>query len=133
MDEIMIERWNKVVKPLDHIWHGGDVTWRYDGCFNNIMSRLNGKKRLVIGNHDKLLNPNLFKWFEKVELWRGFKEHNFTLVHMPIPLPGLRDGDFCVHGHTHANQLEDKHYINICVEIHNYTPIHLDEIRMLTK
>src|SRR5437667_10657804 len=70
MHETIIQNWNSVVRVQDHIWHLGDVTFQYNHLFSEIMSRLNGHKRLCIGNHDKLQNPNLMKWFEKVTLWR---------------------------------------------------------------
>lgn len=128
MHEIMIERWNSVVKYNDYVYHLGDVTFQYNGDFNNLMHRLNGNKRLIVGNHDKLKQPGLLQHFSKVMLWHGFKEQNFTATHIPLRLDSLRDGAFNVHGHTHQNILEDKHYINVCVEIRNYTPVHLDTI-----
>lgn len=128
MDELMVKNWNSVVGSNDYVYHLGDVTFRYDGYFNNIMSRLNGKKRLIVGNHDKLMNPNLFRWFDKVEIWKGFKEHDFTISHFKLRLDSLRDGTFCVHGHTHQNIDPDPHYINVCVETRLYSPVHLDSI-----
>jgi calcineurin-like phosphoesterase family protein len=92
------------------------------------MSRLNGQKRLIIGNHDKVKQPELLQWFDKVMLWHGFKEGNFTATHIPARLDSLRDGKFNVHGHTHANCLDDTHYINVSVEGRNYTPVHYDQI-----
>lgn len=128
MHEYMIEKWNSVVRPQDYIYHLGDVTFQYNGLFNSIMSRLNGRKRLIVGNHDKLMNPNLFRWFEKAELWKGFKDPGFTCSHIPLMLTSLRDGTHNVHGHVHQNSLPDKHYINVCVEVRDYTPVHIDEI-----
>lgn len=132
MHETMIERWNGLIKDNDYVYHLGDVTFRYDGAFNNIMSRLKGKKRLIVGNHDKIWHPNLMQWFEKADLWKGFpdKTNNcgFTCSHMPLRLEGLRDGHFNVHGHTHQNSLEDPHFINVCVEVRDYYPVHLDTI-----
>ena len=78
--------------------------------------------------YDKLKQEGLLKHFSKVMLWHGFKEENFTAVHIPLMLSSLRDGKFCVHGHTHKNKLTDPHYINVCVEVRNYTPVHIDEI-----
>lgn len=129
MNEDMVDKWNAVVKPQDHIYHLGDVTFRYDRPFAELMGRLRGQKRLVIGNHDKLKNQALLKWFDKVMLWRGFKEFNFTAVHIPLILSSLRDGDFCVHGHIHQNLMEDPHYVNVCVEHTDYAPIHIDQVR----
>lgn len=128
MHTAMIKNWNAVVGVNDYVYHLGDVTFQYHKGFNELMSQLNGKKRLIVGNHDKIWNPNLMRWFEKAELWKGFKEHDFTMTHIPTRLEGLRDGHFNVHGHTHQNSLEDLHYINVSVEVRDYTPIHFDQI-----
>lgn len=128
MHEIIIENWNNVVKPNDYVYHLGDVTFQYHKPFNELMYRLNGDKRLIVGNHDKLKQEGLLKHFVKVDLWKGFKEANFTASHIPLRLDALRDGAFNVHGHTHQNIMDDKHYINVCVETRNYTPVHLDTI-----
>lgn len=133
MHETIIKNWNEVVKPQDYVYHLGDVTFQYHSSFNNVMSRLNGQKRLHIGNHDKIWNPNLMRWFDKAMLWHGFKEHNFTTSHFPLRLDGLRDGKFCVHGHTHDHVMDDPHYINVCVEQTGYRPVHLDEIKEYIK
>ena len=124
----MIERWNSVVKDNDYVYHLGDVTFDYAYGFNSLMSRLRGKKRLIIGNHDKIWNPAFKAHFEKADLWKGFKEHNFTATHMPHRLESLRDGHFNVHGHTHQNMMEDLRYINVSVEVRDYTPVHVDQI-----
>lgn len=128
MHEYMIQRWNSVVQDNDYVYHLGDVTFQYHGAFNNLMSRLKGKKRLVVGNHDKIWNPALQMHFEKVDLWKGFKEHNFTASHFPLRLESLRDGDFNVHGHIHQNMMDDPHYINVSVEVRDYTPVNIDQI-----
>jgi calcineurin-like phosphoesterase family protein len=128
MHELMIERWNSSIKVNDYVYHLGDVTFRYDGAFNNLMSQLNGHKRLIVGNHDKLKNITLTKWFEKVDLWKGFKEGNFTATHFPHRLDALRDGAFNVHGHIHQRHMEDLRYINVSVEVRDYWPVHMDTI-----
>lgn len=136
MNEVMVERWNKVVKPHDHVWHLGDVAMGYGGDYHILtwfLSRLNGKKRLVVGNHDNLKSQALHGAFEKIELWRGWKDEGFTCVHIPLPITSLRDGTVCVHGHIHTNVLKDPHYINVCVEHTNYQPVHMDEIRQTIK
>lgn len=128
MNEKMVEKWNSVVKDGDYVYHLGDVTFNYDRPFRSLMSRLKGKKRLILGNHDKIKGTVLLDYFEKVDLWKGFKEGNFTCTHIPIMLPSLRDGAFNVHGHIHQNVMDDPHYINVCVEQRNYTPVHMDTI-----
>jgi len=128
MHETMIQNWNSLVKDGDYVYHLGDVTFRYDGAFNNLMSRLKGKKRLIVGNHDKIWNPALQKNFEKVDIWKGFKEFNFTASHFKLRLDTLRDGRFNVHGHTHGHSDPDEHYRNVCVEVRNYTPVNIDTL-----
>lgn len=130
MHEILVDNWNEVVKDNDYIYHLGDVTFQYNGAFNSLMKRLKGKKRLGFGNHDKVWNPALINNFEKAFFWKGFKEHNFTASHMPLRLDSLRDGSFNVHGHTHQNMMTDSKYINVCVEVRDYRPVHLDTILM---
>lgn len=133
MHEYMIKKWNSVVKDSDYVYHLGDVTFQYHGAFNNLMSRLKGHKRLIVGNHDKIWNPSLMMHFEKVDLWKGFKEHNFTASHIPLMLQSLRDGAYNVHGHVHQNSLNNPNYINVSVEVRDYTPVHIDEIGMEIK
>ena len=128
MHEYMIEKWNRVVKDNDYVYHLGDVTFQYHGLFNNLMHRLKGKKRLIVGNHDKIWNPALINNFEKVDLWKGFSEYNFTAVHIPLMLQSLRDGAYCVHGHVHQRSLNNPNYINVSVEVRDYTPVNIDEI-----
>lgn len=134
MNEYMVKKWNEVVGENDYVYHLGDVTFRYDGVFNNLMSRLKGKKRLIIGNHDKIWNPSLQKWFEKADLWKGFSEkqtgvkYGFTASHFPMQQKQLRDGSFNVHGHVHQNESPEEHQINVSVEVIDYTPVHIDSI-----
>lgn len=125
MDERMIENWNRVVQPGDHVWHLGDFSMRpLRG--EHVIKRLNGRKRLVVGNHDPV--KEMAPFFEKVVLWRIFKEFNFTCTHMPINLGQLTKTEFNLHGHIHHRVMADPRYINVCVEHTDYTPIHLDEV-----
>jgi calcineurin-like phosphoesterase family protein len=128
MHEYMITKWNSVVKDNDYVYHLGDVTFQYHNGFNELMSRLKGQKRLIIGNHDKIWNPALQRWFVKAELWKGFFKEGFTAVHIPLPIPSLRDGAYCVHGHVHQNTINNPNYINVCVEVRDYTPVNIDTI-----
>lgn len=128
MHGYMIEKWNSVVKENDYVYHLGDVTFQYHYAFEVLMKSLKGKKRLILGNHDRIKGTKLLDFFEKVELWKGFKEYNFTAVHIPLMLSSLRDGAYCVHGHVHQNSLNNPNYINVSVEVRDYTPVHIDTI-----
>jgi len=131
MNEAMIERWNARVKPGDKIYHLGDVGLGFKGedkRLENILRRLNGQKRLIVGNHDHLKSPVLHRYFEKIELWKGFPTEGFTCVHIPLGLDQLRDGHVCVHGHMHNKVMGKKGYVNVCVEHTDYAPLSMDEL-----
>lgn len=134
-DELMAQNWCKLVKPQDKVYHLGDVTFRYDGLFQSLMQRLPGHKRLIVGNHDKLKNPALHQWFEKIDLWTGgkFKKHGFVCSHIPLRKDQMRDGELNVHGHTHYRLLGDPGYVNVCVENTGYAPVNIDQLQTLYK
>ena len=50
MDEAMIKRWNERVRPNDKVYHLGDVVINRKAL--STLSRLNGDKVLIRGNHD---------------------------------------------------------------------------------
>ena len=152
LDELMIENWNKMVGPNDRIYHLGDVVYK---CKNRdqIMSRLNGKKVLIKGNHDRDQLGWYMKYFEDI---RGtfHIDGNYLLSHFPIH-PDSK-GRFVrgLHGHIHAqtvmkkvpiavyegydtvlrfNYEQDLWYRNCCVEVNNYSPIPFEVIKEETE
>lgn len=140
MNQTMLENWNKLVKDGDHVWHLGDVY--FPGGFQhedenrssvawNFFKLLKGKKRLVLGNHDNGKNQLLQHFFEKIVLWRDFKEFGLLLTHIPLhPNHIIRDR-VNVHGHIHNQKSPDGPYINVCVEHHHYAPINIEELRVV--
>lgn len=53
MDHAFISNWNRVVDEDDEVWHLGDVYICSDKRATEILNQLNGRKHLVLGNHDK--------------------------------------------------------------------------------
>lgn len=139
MNETMVERWNSVVMPSHHVYHLGDFTmWRQDtgGWMARLRSRLNGHKRIVLGNHDGLPSGWYFANFEKVFASRVID--NILFTHIPVHVQSLGRFKLNVHGHLHHNQImlgsaeshiPDPRFINVCVEKTNYTPIALEELK----
>lgn len=151
MDEHMIERWNSVVKNGDIVYHLGDVVFTNTeqdvAWFKKNWTRLNGSKRLIVGNHDdiKFLAPGGF--FKKVSMWRMFPEFGLLLTHVPVHPSNLKvfvaEGDYKegdvgevqkqflnVHGHIHQNPSPEGPYKNVSVEAINYTPVNIEELRI---
>lgn len=141
MNETMIERWNEVVKPNDKIYHLGDVFFGHISWVRENWNRLNGKKRLIVGNHDDI--PSIVEegMFEKVEMWRAFGQHNLLLTHVPVSHQTIfHDRVKCgkkpmtnVHGHIHSNLSPVGRYMNVSVEATDYRPVHLDELIKIAK
>ena len=149
LDELMIENWNKMVKPRDKIYHLGDVVYH---CKNRdqIMQRLNGEKILVRGNHDKDQLGWYMKYFKDIRATFHI-DGNYLLSHFPIH-PDSK-GRFVrgLHGHIHAQQVmreypvvtlegypdierePDPWYRNCCVEVNDYAPISFQLIKEETE
>ena len=132
----MIERWNAKVKVSDHVYHLGDLTMARGNqtkWIEIIMRRLNGHKRILLGNHDQLNSKWYQQWFEKVKAINVLDGIIFT--HIPIHPQNLGRFKVNVHGHTHHNDImispfhPDPRYMNVCVEKTAYSPISLEEIK----
>lgn len=124
MDEAMVERWNGVVKPGDHVYHLGDVAIAKRHLAT--VARLNGRKRLVRGNHDIYRTKDyLAAGFQEIHGCRVL--HNLILTHVPIHPGSLGRFAGNVHGHIHDQPSPEGRYLNVSVERVNYTPITLED------
>lgn len=57
MNEDLIKRWNMRVTDSDDVYIVGDMFFKYKDIseVKSVLTRLNGKKHLIKGNHDKFL------------------------------------------------------------------------------
>ncbi len=129
MNEVMIDNWNMVVKPGDKVYHLGDVFMGNKDEFKKLWPRLNGRKRLIVGNHDDIKFLSSGGFFQKVQMWRIFKEHDMVLTHVPIHNDHFRVGSFNVHGHIHEKESPTPMHECVCVEQINYTPVNIESLR----
>jgi calcineurin-like phosphoesterase family protein len=126
-DATLMDNWNSVVKPEDKVYHLGDVGFTNFTHIQRIFNHLNGTKILIKGNHDGHKLSQYAQIFKDI---RGYHIlDKFLLSHIPIHPESLARWKANVHGHTHANNLDDPRYINVSVEQINYTPIDFEEIR----
>ena len=141
MDETMIERWNAKVKPQDTVYHLGDVVINQKSL--HLVSRLNGRKILVRGNHDIFKDKQYTEvGFEQLHGVRVFVD-KFILSHIPLHPDCVTERfKVNVHGHLHANEImswqvidedivykPDPRYLCVSVEHTNYEPLHFDEVQ----
>jgi calcineurin-like phosphoesterase family protein len=55
---------------------------------------------------------------------------DMVLSHYPIARDSI-NRETNVHGHLHHNDIPDGRYYNVCVENINYTPVALEDLRLL--
>jgi calcineurin-like phosphoesterase family protein len=132
MDEALIKRWNSVVRPEDTVIVVGDFfMYHKKAKLKEILSRLNGKKILVRGNHDMTAPEMLTIGFDHVCESMTMKIANeivnvshypyarpwwwiafYRFMHKLLPAKFFNprvfknqlkpDGRFLIHGHTHS-------------------------------
>lgn len=127
MHEVLVENWNKLVKPNDKIYHLGDTAFK-NGSSLKIFDQLNGDKVLIKGNHDNLKPQQYLQYFRDIRAYHVLDK--ILLAHIPIHPESLARWKGQVHGHTHYNNLKDKRYFNVSVENTDYAPVPFEIARM---
>ena len=134
MNAVMIKRWNAVVRPQDKVYHLGDVV--INKKFLYILHQLNGRKRLIRGNHDIFPTRTYLEYFDEIYGVRVLAD--MILSHIPLARDCISERyNVNVHGHLHANvimhpeniDMPDYRYMNACVEHWDYSPVSIDVIR----
>ena len=159
MDAALVANWNVTVPPDATVWVLGDMTVNPDKL-GGLLARLHGRKVLVAGNHDQphpvsLSNKGRRReqladyarafrdaGFDAVQLSGAFTLPDFGRVrvcHYPysdgadwlrVRLPD--DGETpLLHGHVHDKWRFKGRMLNAGVEVQDYRPITLREIRDL--
>ena len=105
MDETLIRNWAKRVKANDTVYVLGDLMFRNQKSPEEYLSRLKGKKHLIIGNHDKdwIKKCKLEDFFESVNGLDYFSDgqHQMTLCHFPMMSWPRNTKAYMVFGHIH--------------------------------
>ena len=130
MDEELIKRWNDTVRPNDKVYHLGDVVMNRKAL--STMSRLNGDKVLIKGNHD------IFKLEDYTPYFRDIRAYHvmdgYIMSHIPVHSESKGRFRGNIHGHTHAynvivDNIPDLWYHCVCVEQIDYRPISFEEVK----
>ncbi len=130
MTDAMIAKWNAVVGREDKVFHLGDFSFLNQAKTASIVSKLNGYKLLVLGNHDRGRSRSwwLDAGFDEVSEYPILYKEFFFLSHEPLymnsHMPYVN-----VHGHIHGQKYEGKQHFNVCVEHWDYAPVSFEFIR----
>lgn len=125
-DNHIISKWNSIVDKRDTVWILGDITMS-KSIYYPLLNKLNGIKKVVLGNHDKPSHiPDLLKYVNVV--CGMIKYKGALLAHCPVHEDQFDRFSINVHGHTHEVWLEDKRYVNVSCDAVNYIPQLLKEL-----
>lgn len=140
----MVQEWITEVPASATVLHLGDLTYRNNGYFKNIIApKLTGNRKLLIqGNHDRL-RPSFykaagFKIVDPFEMIYTVEKTKWIISfsHYPLTGPPVKH-EVHLHGHIHNNGYGGKHtpfvpfakgQINLSVEQTHYRPVNLKRL-----
>ena len=144
MNRELVKRYNEVVQKHHTVLWMGDCTFRWGEQFHIIMKKLNGKKLLILGNHDKSKRQMLSYGFEAVMDGPVHWREKYILSHYPPRKanymgersdvryydrrPAPHPGEIVIHGHTHEKIQFDKNRIHVGVDAWDYYPVPLEKV-----
>lgn len=134
MDLEISRRWNELVSSDDEVYFVGDVIMGFFDSGKKIVQGLNGKKILIMGNHDKSKKLMFECGFIQVHssLSLDMKDGRRALLrHKPLPHALIRPHDFQIHGHHHKGPIVRGKRVNVCVDLWDYRPIPEDDLLSL--
>ena len=130
MDEHLVKVYNERVKPNDKIYFLGDVVINRRAL--TTLSRLNGDKILIRGNHDIFRDDEYRQYFRELRAYHVM--NGMILSHIPIHEESLGRFGVNIHGHLHSNRVMkagavDLRYHCVCVEqTPDFAPILFEDV-----
>lgn len=142
MNEDMVRMWNDTVRPGDKVYHLGDVV--INRKYLSILSRLNGDKVLIKGNHDIFRLDEYTQYFRDVRAYHVL--NGLILSHIPLHPESLSRFGCNIHGHLHTNRVKkargvdvktghvlygneiDPRYFNVSVEQIGFKPMLFEDV-----
>lgn len=134
MDESIIRIWNSTITTDDTVYILGDVAFCSVDKATSIISRLNGQKILIKGNHDSKLvkNPEFCSQFKEIIDYKriSYDGHTIVMLHYPMwEWDQMHRGVIHLHGHLHARPTGIKGRIfDVGMDGNNCKPYDMDEL-----
>lgn len=145
MHDQLIYNWNNIVDHKDLVYHLGDFFLTNDLLLiDNVLEQLNGRIRLIKGNHDRwvksikrLKNASKIEWIKDYHEENGFVGNiktKIVLIHYPMRAWNKSHyGSIQLHGHCHGNIDQENRSlkrmdVGVDSEYGQYSPISLEYI-----
>ena len=134
MNEAIINNHNSIVLPEDEFYFLGDFCMGDHSKAESYLSRINGKKFFVRGNHDKQQTIELYKKYGTylggmAEVRAGGK--SITICHYAMKVWNhSHHGSYHLYGHSHGTLLEDPGSLSFDVGVNcwDYKPVSMDDV-----
>ncbi len=122
MHEYVIEYWNNTITNGDEVYIIGDFCWKENEDAISFVSKLKGRKILIIGNHENLSDYRYSKLFDEIVYQKTVKDQidgrqvSILLSHFPYAFWAKnncktsdrndRKHDIHFYGHVHKSKEE---------------------------
>ena len=140
MTEFLIKAYNSRVAPNDNAFFIGDLAWTHDQeMVERLLSRLNGRKVLIPGNHDFKPTVNARGWdavnpiFE-ISVPDGDGRQVIVLCHYAMRTWNKSHyGSWHLYGHSHGNLPDLDHVMatDVGVDRWGYRPVSYEEVKAI--
>jgi len=136
MNRTLIRNYNAVVHKNDTVYILGDLCHHMKiEEANEIIASLAGKKYLLIGNHDKKYDPQLFEAMKDFMTISANGQY-LALMHYPmLSWPKSTRGSFQLHGHIHSDAAYNRENrangilrYDVGVDANQYMPVSISQI-----
>lgn len=131
MSKGLIKNYNEIVQEDDEVYFIGDIVWWGPDYWRRyremVFHKLKGTKHLVLGNHDAW-NPFLYIKAGFTSVHTSLPLEEFILIHDPSA--SIMDkSKVWLCGHVHSLFKAVGNVINVGVDVWDYKPVSIDEIR----
>lgn len=130
MNEMLIQNWNTRVQPEDTCYCLGDFGFGDVNDLEPILSRLQGHKHLIIGNHDR--EGRKLKGWETVQSYVETHvngQHIVLFHYAPRIWNRAHCGTIALYGHSHGHMPGNSQSLDVGVDCWEYRPVTLREIK----
>ncbi len=139
MNTQLIDNWNSVVSENDLVYHLGDVAFKANPLnVKQFLDKLNGRIRLVKGNHDKERDYRIYS--DRFEWIKEYHEESFTIdgkkyhivmFHFPIDSWNRKHyGSIhcCGHSHNKICYQNGRFDVGVDSDLAQFRPILINDI-----
>jgi calcineurin-like phosphoesterase family protein len=130
-DAALVARWNETVSAEDEVWHLGDfASAKRPQRIGELLSALNGRKHLIVGNNDGEATLRDPAW-ASVQHYAEMTLDGTALVlcHYPFRTWNrMGKGALNLHGHSHGRLKPQTRQYDVGVDAWEYRPVTLETI-----